>query len=156
MKALKYPRKILKKPRNLFTARPEYKTSRRFLADTHALLWHFTNDPKISQNAKEIFDKTETGEHIIFIPSIVIAECLSIFDKKKITFDFKALFNQIRRSENYAIIPLDHKVLLKMVEITDVPELHDKIIVATAKLLKVPLITKDSFLRNLKTITTIW
>ena len=43
-----------------------------------------------------------------------------------------------------------------MVEITEVPELHDKIIVATARLLKVPLITKDSFLRNLKTITTIW
>ena len=146
----------MKKPRSLFTARPGFRVGTRFLTDTHALLWHFTNSPNISQKAKEIFDKSEEGECVIFIPSIVIAECLSIFDKKKITFDFKALFNQIKRSDNYAIIPLDHKVLLKMVEITDVSELHDKIIVATAKLIKVPLITKDSFLSNLKTISTLW
>jgi len=67
-----------------------------------------------------------------------------------------ALFNQIRKSENYAIIPLDHRVLLQMVETKEVTELHDKIIVATTKLFDVNLITKDSFLRKLKTIKTIW
>ena len=127
-----------------------------FLTDTHALLWHFINSPKISQKTREIFNKCERGECIIFIPSIVIAECLSIFDKKKITFDFKALFNQIKRSDNYAIIPLDHEVLQKMTDTTEVTELHDKIIVATTKLLEVPLITKDASFRDLENITTIW
>lgn len=127
-----------------------------FLTDTHALLWHFINSSSISQKAKVIFDKCERGEYIIFIPSIVIAECLSIFDKKKISFDFKDLFNRITGSENYAIIPLDHKVLQQMAETKEVSELHDKIIVSTAKMIEVPLITKDAFLRNLKTITTIW
>ncbi|KKU19154.1 MAG: hypothetical protein UX30_C0017G0001 [Candidatus Saccharibacteria bacterium GW2011_GWA2_46_10] len=127
-----------------------------FLTDTHALLWHFTDSPKISEKAKNIFDKCERGECIIFIPSIVIAECLSIFDKKKIIFDFKNLFNRITKSENYIILPLDYIVLLKMVETKEVFELHDKIIVATTKMMEVPLITKDSFLRDLKTITTIW
>ena len=127
-----------------------------FLTDTHALLWHFTDSPKISEQAKNIFDKCEQGECIIFIPSIVIAECLSIFDKKKIDFDFKNLFNRIIKSENYIILPLDYIVLLKMVETKEVFELHDKIIVATTKMMEVPLITKDSFLRDLKTITAIW
>jgi PIN domain nuclease of toxin-antitoxin system len=127
-----------------------------FLTDTHALLWYTTNSLKISPKAKNLFDKCERGECIIFIPSIVIAECLSIFDKKRVTFDFKALFDRIRRSENYAIIPLDHKILLQMIETREVSELHDKIIVATAKLLEVPIITKDTFLLNLKTITAIW
>ena len=127
-----------------------------FLTDTHALLWHFTNSPKISQKTREIFNKCERGECIIFIPSIVIAECLSIFDKKKVAFDFNELFTLIRNSENYAIIPLDHEVLQKMTDTTEVTELHDKIIVATTKLLEVPLITKDPLIRNLKTVTTIW
>ena len=127
-----------------------------FITDTHALLWHFTDSPKLSRNGKEIFNKCEQGECIIFIPSIVIAECLSIFDKKKITFDFNALFKSIRKRENYAIIPLDHKVLSEMINITEVSELHDKIIVATAKLLEVSLITQDKFLHDLKTLNTLW
>jgi PIN domain nuclease of toxin-antitoxin system len=127
-----------------------------YLADTHALLWHFTNSPKISKKAKSIFEKCEKGKCIIFIPTIVIAECLSIFDKKKVIFDFKILFNHIRMSENYVIVPLDHKILIKMTETKEVSELHDKIIVATAKFLGSPLITKDNFLLHLKTITALW
>lgn len=127
-----------------------------FLADTHALLWHFTNNPKLSKKAKDIFNQCERGECVILIPSIVLAECLSIFEKKKVSFDFKALFNRIRKSENYVIAPLDHKILLQMVETEEVSELHDKIIVATAKLLETPLITKDTALLRLKTITTLW
>ncbi len=54
-----------------------------FVADTHALLWWFVNSAKISQKASEIFVKCEQGENVIFVPSIVIAEAISIFDKKK-------------------------------------------------------------------------
>lgn len=60
-----------------------------FITDTHALLWWFTDNPKISQKASEIFTRCENGEVVIFVPSIVIAEALSIFDKKRISFDFK-------------------------------------------------------------------
>jgi predicted nucleic acid-binding protein len=127
-----------------------------FLTDTHPLLWHFTNNSKISSKAKRIFDKCEKGECVILIPSIVLAECLSIFDKKKIVFDFKKLFDRIRKSDNYAIISLDHHVLSRMVETKEVTELHDKIIVATAKLLGLPLITKDRLLARLKTIDSVW
>ena len=127
-----------------------------FLSDTHALLWYFTESPKLSQKAKEIFEKSEQGKFVIFIPSIVIAESLSIFSKKKITFDFASVFERIKKSENYTIIPLDHKVLHTMINTDEVTELHDKIIVATAKLLNVPLITKDLFIHNLKTLTTVW
>ena len=35
-------------------------------------------------------------------------------------------------------------------------ELHDKIIVATAKYLELPLITKDTTIQKLSTIRTIW
>ena len=68
-----------------------------FVADTHALLWWFTNSPRMSSRASEIFEKCENGENIIFIPSIVIAESLSIFDKKRISFNFKNLLKKYIR-----------------------------------------------------------
>jgi len=127
-----------------------------FVADTHALLWWFTDSHRISPKASEIFQRCEKGENVIFIPSIVIAEALSIFDKKRITFNFKSLFKKIRASENFALISLDYPILEKMVELKEIPELHDKIIVSTAKYLKVSIITKDKSLQKLRSIKTIW
>lgn len=127
-----------------------------FVTDTHPLLWWFIDSPKISLNASEIFEKCELGENVIFIPSIVIAEALSIFDKKRVPFDFKKLFRKINESENFVIIPLDYPVLKEMIELKDIPELHDKIIASTARFLNLPIITKDETLRNLSHLKTIW
>ena len=98
----------------------------------------------------------EAGDTIIFVPSIVLAEALSIFEKKRVSFNFKRLFKQIDESEHFVIIPLDYSILQKMLEIKDLPELHDKIIVATAQYLDVPLITKDKTLHRLSYLETIW
>lgn len=127
-----------------------------FVADTHALLWWFTDSPQLSSKASEIFTSCEKGEHVIFVPSIVIAEALSIFDKKRISFNFKQLLRKIHDSENFVLIALDYPILQKMIDLTDIPELHDKIIVSTAKYLNLPIITKDKFLQNLPHIKTIW
>ncbi len=127
-----------------------------FVTDTHALIWWFTDSPKIGPKASEIFEKCEEGENVIFIPSIVIAEALSIFDKKRVFFDFKRLFSKLHDSENFVIISLDYPVLQKMIDLKEIPELHDNIIVSTAKYLKLPVITKDKILQKLTSIKTVW
>jgi PIN domain nuclease of toxin-antitoxin system len=127
-----------------------------FVTDTHALLWWFIDSPKLGHKAAGIFSKCEKGEIVIFVPSIVIAEALSIFDKKRVSFDFKKLFRKISESDNFVIIALDFPILQKMVDLKDVPELHDKIIVSTAKYLNLPVITKDSIIQSLSHVKTIW
>ena len=127
-----------------------------FVSDTHALLWWFTDSPRISSKVSEIFEKCEKGENIIFIPTIVIAESLSIFEKKRISFNFNNLFKKIDTSDNFVLIALDYHILRKMVALKEITELHDKIIVSTAKYLKVPLITKDKTLQNFHSVKTIW
>ena len=101
-------------------------------------------------------ENCEKGENIIFIPSIVIAESLSIFDKKRVSFNFKNLFKKINDSENFVLIALDYPILQKMIAVKEIPELHDKIIVSTAKYLNLSIITKDKSLRNFTSIKTIW
>lgn len=127
-----------------------------FVTDTHALLWWFTDSPRISMKAREAFEKCEAGDNIIFIPSIVLAEALSIFEKKRIPFDFKKLLKRIEDSENFVIIPLDYPILQKMLDLKDIPELHDKIVVSTAKYLNAPIITKDRTIQNLPHIKSVW
>lgn len=127
-----------------------------FVTDTHALLWWFTDSSKISPKVSAIFEKCEMGENVVFVPSIVIAEALSIFDKKRISFNFKRLLKKIHDSENFVLIALDYPILQKMVALKEIHELHDKIIVSTAKYLNLPIITKDEILQNLPNIKTVW
>jgi len=86
----------------------------------------------------------------------VIAEALTIFEKKRVPFDFQKLLKQINESDNFVLIPLDYSILQKMLDLGDIPELHDKIIAATAKYLNVPLITKDITLQRLSYLKTTW
>lgn len=127
-----------------------------YVTDTHALLWWFTDSPKISSRASDIFEQCEAGENIIFIPTIVLAEALAIFEKKRVLFNFKALFRKINGSENFMLISLDYPILEEMMTLKEIPEIHDKIIVSTAKYLKVPIITKDKILRKLSFMKTVW
>ena len=54
------------------------------------------------------------------------------------------------------LIPLDYSILQKMVDLKDIPELHDKIIVSTAIYLHSPIVTKDRTLQNIPYIKTVW
>jgi len=68
----------------------------------------------------------------------------------------KKLFRKIYESENFVLIPLDYSILQKMVDLKDIPELHDKIIVSTARYLNSPIVTKDRALQNVPYIKTLW
>jgi len=127
-----------------------------YVTDTHALIWWFIDSPKISSKAAEIFEKCERGENVIFIPSIVMAEALTIFEKKKVSFNFKNLLQKIDASQNFMLIALDYPLLQEMMTLKDIPEIHDKIIASTAKHLKAPIITKDKTLQKSSFIKTIW
>jgi PIN domain nuclease of toxin-antitoxin system len=127
-----------------------------YVTDTHALIWWFIDSPKISLKASEIFEKCERGENVIFIPSIVLAEALAIFEKKRVSFNFKNLFHKIDASENFMLIALDYPILQEMMTLKEIPEIHDKIIASTAKHLKAPIITKDKTLQSIRLIKTIW
>lgn len=56
---------------------------------------------------------------------------------------------------SYAILALDIITVLAVCKQKSILEMHDGIIVASAKLLKVPLVTKDETIRKVY-LKTIW
>jgi PIN domain nuclease of toxin-antitoxin system len=51
------------------------------------------------------------------------------------------------KSQNYQFEPLRLEILKTASEINDIPELHDRVIAATARYLDLPLITNDPAIR---------
>lgn len=127
-----------------------------FIADTHSLAWYFTRSVKLGQKALQAFRDSLLGKGIIVVPTIVLAEIMDISEKKRIKVDYEELLERIESSSNFEIYPLDIEVLRTARSITAVPELHDRIIVATAKLLDARLLTNDENVQKSGVVEVIW
>lgn len=127
-----------------------------FVVDTHPLLWHLTEDVKLGRRAKEVLDKTDRGEITVIVPTIVLAEALFILEKKRADLEFKDVLKKIARSLNYAAYPLDLQIILKCQELKKIPEIHDRIIVATAKILGAKVLTRNRKIAKSGEVEVMW
>lgn len=128
----------------------------KYVADTHSLFWFQTGDSRLGKIAKEIFERAESGEITIIIPSIVLLELLWILEKKSLQKLFKEIIEEIDEASNYEIFPLELEIIKKVSEITSINELHDRIIVATAKLNNCKIITRDKEIIGSREVECVW
>jgi len=123
-----------------------------YVADTHALVRYITG--KLPKKSATIFQQSEEGKCIIFIPTIVLAETRYLVKQKKILLDFPDLLRRVEVSENFIPVPFDFQMLKLLRD--EVSEIHDQIIVATSNLLNAKLITKDIEIQDSGLVECVW
>jgi len=125
-----------------------------YVTDTQALVKFMMGKKVINDKAHQAFLSTEKGESTIIIPAIVLMEVLYLFEKNRIDID---LFQteDLLKSQNYQFEPLSLDILKTASEITDIAELHDRVIAATARYLDLPLITNDPVIIDSAFITVL-
>jgi PIN domain nuclease of toxin-antitoxin system len=126
-----------------------------YVTDTHSIVWYFTDDPRLSRRALEVFEKT-TREGVIIIPTVVLAEILYIAGKGKITLTLDETLQKIDSYENFIVAALDVQILKVAEKIKVDLEMHDKLIAATALYYNASLITRDPSITKSGACTTIW
>jgi len=83
-------------------------------------------------------------------------EILYSAEAKRITLNLAELIRVVQSSQNYTIVPVDANVVLAAALVTDVPELHDRMIVGTASYLGVPIITSDLVIGASRFVKVVW
>lgn len=126
-----------------------------FVADTHALLWFLTDDRRISKRAQSILTKAESGTFEILIPTIVMAELLYICERGKSPIKFDEILLRFENCVGFTTVPFDFNILEIMMDLSSGLELHDRIIIATAKNYGSAIISRDSAFKKVP-ITVIW
>ncbi|MBI5075108.1 MAG: PIN domain-containing protein [Nitrospirae bacterium] len=116
---------------------------KKYVIDTQALIKFMNGVKVISTAVDEILRKADAGENIIIIPSVVIFEIAYLYEKKRIPVSVMDIEGIISGSLNYIEEPLTLDIIKSAFEITDIPELHDRLIAGTARHLDLPLITND-------------
>lgn len=109
-----------------FTLAAEYVT------DTVGLILHLEKR-KSGAFAEHIFDSAENGQTIIHIPAMVFAEILYLSEKRRIVANLTDVSALLQNFPNFKEFPLTADVIKSAEQITDIPELHDRIISAVAK-----------------------
>lgn len=127
-----------------------------YIADTHSLIWFLAGEPMLSLKAKEAFEQAEKGLCTIVIPTIILAELLYICEHKGKKQAFFSVLEKIQDGTNYTPYDLDIEVIFSCKGLIKIPELHDKIIAATARLLNAPIITKDNEIINSGYVKIVW
>jgi PIN domain nuclease of toxin-antitoxin system len=129
------------------------------VADTHTIVCYLSRDSRLSSTAHAALTAATTGGDIIHIPSICLVELTYLAEKGRLPSAAReALVEALDDpSGPCTLVPLDRPVAeaLQLVQRTEVPDLPDRIVAATALALRVPLISRDRKIRASQ-IQTIW
>jgi|SRR5208337_1673827 len=115
----------------------------KYVIDTQAIIKFLNGVKVISDTVDSILKMADEGENIIVIPAVVIFEIAYLHEKKRILVSVSDIEKIISGSMNYIEEPLSIDIIKAAFEITDIPELHDRLIAGTARYLNLPLITND-------------
>ena len=118
-----------------------------YVTDTQALVKFMMGKKVINQKSHQAFLSADRGESTIIIPVVVLMEVLYLFEKNRIDIGLLQI-EDLLQSRNYQCEPLTLEILKTASEITDIPELHDRLIAATAKYLDIPIITNDPLIKQ--------
>jgi PIN domain nuclease of toxin-antitoxin system len=131
----------------------------RAVADTHAVIWYIFRDVRLSATARNTIEQIAAEGNQVAFSSITLAEIVYLSERGRI--DAATLDRLLRAidSENALLveIPFDRNIAqaLMRVERSQIPDLPDRIIAATALYLGLPLISRDRRIQ-LSDVNTIW
>jgi PIN domain nuclease of toxin-antitoxin system len=129
------------------------------VADTHAALWYLYADPRLSLPAKAFIDQASAEGNLIAVSSISLIEVVYLIEKGRIQSSAYEFLREVLTDpeRHFQEIEVSQQVsdALRKVSRSDVPDMPDRIVAATAMYLNVPIITRDRLIRT-STLATIW
>lgn len=126
-----------------------------FVTDTMGLILRIERR-RAGTTVSSIFDSVETGSAVVYVPALVFAEILYLSEKRKINASIQTVKSHLVKYPNYKEYPMSLAVIEAAGQIIDIPELHDRLIAGTARLLDLELITNDPVIQSSAFVRTVW
>jgi len=129
------------------------------VADTHSLIWALRRPDRLSEPARAAFNEAAAQGQPTYVSAVSLIEIRYLVEKRKLEEqDFAFVKNALDDPDRgLVLIPVDLSICLRLGDIPRevVPDMPDRIIATTAKLLDVPLVTRDQRIRQAD-LVTIW
>jgi len=126
-----------------------------YVLDTHVLIWYFVGSDRLRSRQKEKIEQVRNRGGHLLIPTIVLAEALDVAEKSRVEFDFSSMYDLIQKHESFEIIGFSQAIFEKTRQVEKIPEIHDRIIAATASFYESGVMTKDEIIEDSDEIQTL-
>lgn len=125
-----------------------------YVADTMAVVLD-SEARRMPETVKAIFQAARDAEIKIGVSAMTLAEIGYLFEKKRISLSVGVLVAAAEQ-KGLVLLPVGTAIAQAAFQITDIPELHDRLIAATAGYYGVPLLTNDPISRASTAGPTRW
>lgn len=131
----------------------------KFIVDTHALIWHLEGRSSLGPAARTVLESPESE---LVLPIIALAEAVFIIDKGRTSIPaVSELLNDVYSDPRIEIFPLTVEILTESLTLTSIPEMHDRLIVATGVHFKTigedaAILTKDNDIVLSSMLPVVW
>lgn len=127
----------------------------RYITDTHALIWYLAGSSRLGNAARLAFESAIGGDSVIYIPAIVVAELVMFAEKHK-TIRPESILAELRAKSAFQFLALLPETASKIQDLTALPDIHDRLIVAESMIQNFPLITLDGSITRSKLVEVVW
>lgn len=128
------------------------------VTDTHALLIHAGDRIRLGRKGREYFDAAEKRTKVIFVPAAVVWECSTLAHAAKILLptSVPSFFTSLFSNPSFQHLDLGLEQALLADESRPNDDPFDALIVAAARHLGLPLITRDRGIVDSGLVETVW
>lgn len=129
------------------------------VADTHTALWHLFDDTRLSAAAEAFISEAAIARSKIAISTISLAEVVYLIEKNRLPPSaYEELTQALADPEHVfteAVFTAAIVQTMRQVSRTEVPDMPDRVVAATAVYFDVPVISRDRRIRSAR-LTTVW
>jgi PIN domain nuclease of toxin-antitoxin system len=129
------------------------------VADTHTALWYLLRNPRLSAVARTFMDNAASAGDDIVVSPISLAEIVYLVEKGRLP---ASAYDELRialTDPGFVLheAPFTGELVevMRQVPRTDVPDMPDRIVAATALYFGVPVISRDGRIRA-SGVQTVW
>jgi PIN domain nuclease of toxin-antitoxin system len=127
-----------------------------YTTDTHVLFRYLADQPRrLSKAIWRALKRSEVGQAIIYVPTIVLCELWMVNHAEGRLFDHRRLVQEMKTSSQFVIVSLDVEDVEAFDDFAAIPNDHDRIIAITARRLDAPLLTMDGAIIDSKLVPVV-
>ena len=127
-----------------------------YVVDTNAVWWYIKSPARLSPAAAAAFLLAETGNAILIVPAIVVAELYYVSAKHGQPYTARELLNALESVRGVRVSDLGRAQLELLDRFAGIPEMHDRLIAAEGVALGAPVVTSDKAVAAEPQVQVVW
>jgi PIN domain nuclease of toxin-antitoxin system len=128
------------------------------VTDTHPLLFHAAGSGRLGPRAAALFDRCERGDAIVYVPAAVVWETslLVRVGRVRLRGRVRTFFDDLFSNPAYQPLDLTSEHVYAADDLGFTRDPFDALIVASAQVLGLKLMTRDGPIRDSGAVAVLW